>query len=41
MAYSLLGEEGTLGESLHNVRVVFLEDCEDNSVMDSRGDVHG
>jgi len=40
MAYSLLGEEGTLGESLYNVGVVFLKDCEGHSVVGSRGDAH-
>ena len=41
MAYSLLGEEGTLGESLHNVGVVFLKDCEDHYVVGSWDDAHG
>ena len=40
MAYSLLREEGTLAESLHNVGVVFLEEYEGGFVMGSRGDVH-
>jgi len=39
MAYSLLGEEGTLRESLHNVGVVFLENYEGNSGAGSGGDV--
>ena len=42
VAYSLLGEERTLRESLHNVGVVFLENNENNdSDVNSRGDVRG
>ena len=41
MAYSLLGEAGTRGESFHNVGVVVLENCETGFAMGSPGDVHG
>lgn len=41
VAYSLLREEGTLGESLHNARVVFLGNYENNSSVDLRGNIHG
>jgi len=33
MAYSLLGEEGSLGKSFHNIGVVFLENYEGNLGM--------
>lgn len=41
MAYSLLREERTLGESLHNVGVVFLGDHQHDPGAGLRGDVHG